>query len=288
MSNKDLVPELLIPALNEAQLDALLTFTPDFSEQNLANIKARAFEKISPKLHGKKSTIRRSFSTIAAACLVLVLTGITVFAATRFLTSSEVAYQIGDPSLSVAFEGDDAIHINASVYSGGYRFTFLSIVSGDNLSDAFSPARGDDNRTYLVMAVEKEDGSPMVDFLEGAPRFYISPYIRGYHPWQVNLHTLGGEGGGQSEIIIDGIRYIVTDMENFKAFAGHGVYIGINTGWLFDQDAFIFDADPWELRANPDFDGVSIVFPLPICHSFADPVRAAEILEATPTLQAAL
>ena len=285
MPNKDLIPEL-----SEKQIDELLAYTPKFDHKNLANIKARSLEKINHKEQPtmKKTTIRRSFGTAAAACLAILLTGITVFAAVRFLTPSEIAYQIGDPSLSAAFESEDATHINESVYSGGYRFTFLSLVSGYVLSDAFNPARRFYNRTYLVMAVEKEDGSPMVDFLDEAPRFYISPYIRGYNPWQVNLHTLGGEGGGQSEIIVDGIRYIVTDMENFKAFAGHGVYIGINTGWLFDRDAFIFNADPWELRANPDFDGVSIVFELPICLSFADSVRATEILEATEVLQAAL
>ena len=282
MPNKDLILEL-----SEKQIDELLAYTPNFSDKNLTNIKARSLEKINNKEQPaiKKSTIRRSFGTFAAACIAILLTGITVFSAVRFLTPGEVAYQIGDLSLSAAFESEDAIHIDQSVSSNGYRFTFLSLVSGYALSDAFNPARRFYNRTYLVVAVEKEDGSPMVDFMDEAPRFHISPYIRGYNPQQINLHTLGGEGGGQSEIIIDGIRYIVIDMENFKAFAGHGVYIGINTGVLFERDAFVFDEDPWEFRANPYFDGVSIVFELPICLSFADPVRAAEILKVAENLQ---
>ncbi|MCL2422254.1 MAG: hypothetical protein FWD03_10385 [Defluviitaleaceae bacterium] len=286
MLKKDLIPEL-----SEKQIDELLAYTPEFSDKHLANIKARSFEKINHKEQPnmKRSTIRCSFGTAIAACLALLITGITVFAAVRLLTSSEVAYQLGDQRLSIALESEDAIHINKSIASDGYRFTLLSLVSGYALTDtAFNPARMYLNRTYLVMAIEREDGSPMVDFLDEAPRFYISPYIRGYAPWLVNAHTLGTEGGGQTEIITDGIRYTITDIENIKAFAGHGIYIGINTGWMFDGDAFIFNADPWGFRVNPDFDGVSVVFELPICTSFADSERAAEILEANAILQAAI
>jgi len=278
MPNKGLIPEL-----SEKQIDELLAYTPEFSEMNLANIKARSLEKINHKEHPnmKKSTIR-SFGTAVAACLALVLTGITVFAAVRLLTPGEIAYQLGDPSLSVAFESDDAIHINESLSSGGYRFTLLSILSGYAVSDSLRYAEGlSHDRTYLIMAIAKEDGSSMDDSLQN---FNISPYIRGYLPWQVNLHTLEG---GHLEIVIDGIKYRIIDMENIKAFAGHGIYIGINSGWFFDNDAFVFNADPWELRANSNFDGASVVFELPIDPSFADPVRAAEILAANPLLQAA-
>ena len=278
----------LIPELSEEQLDELLAYTPEFSDKNLANIKAISFAKIKHKEKPvvKKSTIRRTFGVAAAACLALLLTSITVFAAIRLLSSSEVAHQFGDQGLTLAFEGDDAIHINETVYSGGYRFTLLSLVSGYAISDSALYAEGLSNdRTYLVVAIEREDGSPMTDTMDEAFQpFYISPYIRGYMPWQVNLHTLEG---GQRETVIDGIRYRIIDMENIKVFAGHGIYIGVNAGWTFDQDALNFNADPWELMANPDFDGVSVVFELPINLSFADPVRAAEILGANPLLQSA-
>lgn len=276
----------LISALSEKQIDELLAYTPDFDQINLANIQARSFEKINYEEHPtmKKTTIRRFVGTTVAACLAIVLTGITVFAAIRSLTSSEVAYQLGDQRLSLAFESDDAIHINESLSSGGYRFTLLSLVSGYSISDSLFYAEGLSNdRTYLVMAIEREDGSPMADTMDEAFQpFYISPYIRGYMPWQVNLHTLEG---GHHEMVIDGIRYRIIDMENIKVFAGHGIYIGVNSGWFFDIDAFAFSADPWELRVDSGFDGVSVVFELPICLSFADPARAAEILEANPLLQ---
>jgi len=282
MSKQDLIPEL-----SEKQIDELFAYTPAFTPKNLANIKARSFEKINNKeqYSMKKSTSRRFFGTVAAACLAIVLTGITVFAAVRFLTPGEIAYQLGDQRLSVAFESNDAIHINESLSSEGYRFTLLSIVSGYSISDSLLYAEGVSNdRTYLVMAIEREDGSPMADMMdETFQSFYISPYIRGYMPWQVNLHTLEG---GHHEMVVDGIRYRIIDMENIKVFAGHGIYIGINSGWFFDNDAFVFNADPWEFRAHSNFDGVSLVFELPICLSFADSARAAEILEANPLLQA--
>jgi len=256
------------------------------------NVKATEIQKqkmLNAILASKKGDItlnkKTRFSFAAAACLALLLTSITVYAAVRFLTPSEVAYQLGNQSLSTAFEGDDVIHINESHTSGGYRFTLLSLISGYAISDSLLYAEGLSNdRTYLVMAIEREDGSPMAGTMdEDFQPFYISPYIRGYMPWQVNLHTLEG---GHHEMVIDGVRYRIIDMENIKAFAGHGIYIGVNAGWIFDRDAFIFNADPWELRADSNFDGVSVVFRLPICLSFADSVRAAEILEANPLLQA--
>ena len=243
------------------------------------------YNLVEERTNMKRSNIRRSFGTVAAACMILVLASVTVFAAVRLLTPGEIAYQVGDQRLMGAFESEDAININHSVVSGGYRFTLLSLVSGYEISDRLRNSEGlSFDRTYLVVAIEQEDSSQMLEPTDDAfPSFYISPYVRGYLPWQVNLHTLEG---GQVETVIDGVRYRIIDMENIKAFAGHGIYIGINTGWSFNRDAFIFDTDPWKLAANPDFDGVSVVFSLPIDLSFADPVRAAEILDTNPLLQA--
>ena len=233
----------------------------------------------------KMPHFKRSFKIAIAACMLLIITSATVFAATRLLTPREVAYQLGDQSLSAAFASDTAININKTVVSGGYRFSILSIVSGLDISDTLLYSEGlSHDRSYLIIAIENEDGSPMLTFDDDdIPQFYVSPYIRGFKPWQVNLHTLEG---GHKEMIIDGVRYRIVDMENIKVFAEHGIYIGINTGWLFDSEAFIFNADPWELRVNPEFDGVSVVFELPVDLSLADPVRAAEILDANPFLQA--
>jgi len=242
------------------------------------------YELVKETKHMNRSTIRRSFGTVAVACMILMLASITAFAAVRFLTPGEIAYQLGDQRLSMAFEGEGTININESVSSGGYRFTLLSFVSGNEISDSLRYAEGlSFDRTYLVVAIEREDGDPMATPMDdGFESFYISPYIRGYMPWQVNLHTLEG---GHIETVIDGVRYRIIDMENIKAFAGHGIYIGVNVGWTFNRDAFIFNADPWELKSNPDFDGPSVVFRLPIDISFADPTRADEILSEIPFLQ---
>jgi len=54
------------------------------SEENLKNIKARAFEKIKVKEQHtmKKSALRRFLATAAAACFAFLITGFTVLAAT--------------------------------------------------------------------------------------------------------------------------------------------------------------------------------------------------------------
>jgi len=231
----------LVHELTDKQVEALLAYTPPFSARNVANIKARSFKKLNqrelPTM--KKSTIRRTFGTALAACLVVLLGGITAYAAMRLRSPAEIANQLGNPSLGLAFESDDNVFINASETSGDYTFTLLSLVSGYALSDGLRYAEGLSlDRTYLVMAIERVDGLPMPsaaddDFLS----FYVSPYIRGYAPWMVNLHTLEG---GHHETVINGIRYRLIDMENIKPFAAHGMYIGINTGWSFNRDAFTF------------------------------------------------
>ena len=266
----------------DLDMDAILKKAlHDPNKSDPALLRKIKYNLVEERTHMKRSNMRRSFGTVAAACMIIVLLSVTAYAAVRFLTPGEVAYQFGDQGLRVAFESDDAININESFYSGGYRFTLLSLVSGNEISDRLQYTEGlSHDRTYLVVAIEREDGSPMATPMDDDfEAFYISPYIRGFKPWQVNLHTLEG---GQVETVVNGVRYRIIDMENIKAFAEHGIYLGINAGWLFDNNAFIFNADPWELKANPDHDGPSVVFRLPIDVSFADPARVDEILGQNP------
>ena len=79
MTNKDLISEL-----SEENIDKLLKYTPAYSEENLANIKAQAFEKLNNKENPvlKKTKFRRkSIAVIAAVIAVATLfTGVAVAA----------------------------------------------------------------------------------------------------------------------------------------------------------------------------------------------------------------
>ena len=272
-------------------IDAILKKTLRGSEKPSAELIRKTQYKINMEESGlNKKTVGRRLSSVAAVAAALVLITVTAFAAWGLLRPSDVARELGNPALGVAFESESAIKINESITSGGYVFTLMSIVSGEDITDTPIYSNGNilSDRTYVVLAIQREDGSSMPDILDdNHSAFFASPYIRGFKPWQVNLATIGS-GGGHVETVVDGVRYRIIDVDNIKAFAGHGLYLGVNLGHLFDTNAFIFDASTGELRANPDFDGSSVVFELPIDVSFADPARAEEILSEIPFLQSDL
>ncbi|HBD63072.1 MAG TPA: hypothetical protein DC038_01420, partial [Clostridiales bacterium] len=182
---------------------------------------------------------------------------------------------------SAAFNSDTAININASVTSGDYIFTLLAIVSGKDITDQPIYINGDilSDRTYSIVAIQKSDGSPMPSVQDdeyGNMPFYVSPYIKGLKPWQVNAHTMNG---GHSEMVVDGVMYRIIDCDEITMFADRGIYLGINTGSFYNSDAFIFNEKTGELKSNPDFEGTSAVFDLPIDKALANPEKSQQYLD---------
>lgn len=237
----------------------------------------QADEKHSTKTH--RQTFLR---TVAAAVMTLVILATSAFAAWYFLGPSEVADTFQDNALSAAFESDSAVNINQSVASGDYIFTLLAIVSGEDITDHPAFANGEilSGRTYTVLAIQKADGSPMPQISDdayGNPSFFVSPYIVGEKPWMVNAHTMNG---GYSEMVVDGVMYRILDCDEIKIFADRGVYLGVNTGSIGNHaEAFIYNEQTGELKANPDYDGASAVFDLPVDKALADPEKAREYLD---------
>ncbi|MCL2112093.1 MAG: hypothetical protein FWH32_07615 [Clostridiales bacterium] len=227
-----------------------------------------------------KQSLKLAFRPAIVVVMVMVLATGTVFAAINLLGAGDVAEQLGNPSLSAAFEGESAVEINASQTAGGYTFTLMSMVSGSDISDQRVTRNGEvlSDRTYAVIAIQKADGSPMADFDDPAAddeRFFISPYVKGYAPQELNSYMLSGGG---SMTIIDGVLYVLTDVDNITMFADRGVYIGISSGVFFFGEAFIFDEGTGEMAPNPAFDGVSVLFDLPLDISLADPEKAEQYM----------
>ena len=220
--------------------------------------------------------IKRSFSTAAAIVAAVLLFTTTAFAAWYFLKPGEVANKLGNSALSAAFDSGSAININESVISGDFTFTLLAIVSGKDISDQpyFNNNELRSDRSYIVTAVRRADGSPMQE--DGIAQFYISPYVKGQKPWLVNAHTLGG---GVSEIFADGVIYRLVEFENITMFADRGVYIGIIDGRFPNNQAFLINEQTGDLSVNPDYDGISVLFNLPIDSSLADPEKAQAFLD---------
>jgi len=235
------------------------------------------------KLHNEeimnmRVSIRKPLKWVASIAVGIMLTSVTVFSAWQLLTPSEVASEFYNESLAIAFDSEDAIHINETMTSAGYAFTLLSIVSGRDLTDTMIFINSEkirDDRAYAVVAIQREDGTSMN---ESTSHFFISPYIRGFAPWQVNIASLGNSGGAQVETFIDGTLYRIIETANIEVFANHGVYLGISLG-RFSFEAFDFNEEAGTLRLNPDFNGSSVLFELPLDSSLANEARVQEILD---------
>jgi len=224
----------------------------------------------------KKTTIRRSFGTVAAAVIMLMIITTTAFAAWYLLNPSEVAEELGNSKLSAAFAGENAININAAQTAGDYKFTLMSIVSGNDISDSRFYRDGEiaKGSTYAVLAIQKADGSPMLfeELAAGDYGFRVGPLVKGYAPWQV-FFARGG-----SATIVDGVLYYLIDSADISVFADKGVYLHVSTGFP-GSGVIIFNEETGELSPNPDFDGINILFDLPLDVSLADPVRAQQYLD---------
>ena len=241
---------------------------------------AALIQKTKSKMKKEKPImIKRSFGTVAAAFAIIVLLTTTVFAAWHLLKPSEVVDKLENPTLSAAFDSETAVYINQSSTSGDYTFTLLAIVSGKDITDQpyFSNDELRSDRSYIVTAIQRADGAPMPSIQEdGFAPFYISPYVNGQQPWMVNAHTLGG---GAVETFVNGIVYRLVEFDNITMFAGRGVYIGISDGSFPNNQAFLVNGQTGELNVNPDYDGISILFNLPIDPSLANPEKAKAFLD---------
>ena len=94
------------------------------------------------------------------------------------MNSSEVANAVSNnDNLARAFESKDAISINEVQKSGDYVFNLMGIVTGSNLAPYVSDDsknKIDDRKTYITMAISKNDGNDMPD-----RNFCVSPLIGG-------------------------------------------------------------------------------------------------------------
>ncbi|GHU51043.1 hypothetical protein FACS1894127_7050 [Clostridia bacterium] len=224
----------------------------------------------------KNKIFKRSFGAAALIAAVCILTATTVFAAWYLTKPSEIANLIGDQALSAAFESDTAVNINKSITNGGYIFTLLATVSGEDISDMPYYVDGEisNSRTYAVAAVQNADGSPMS--IEAVGGFLATPLIKGLEPWKYNIVTLNG---GKFATTIDGVLYLVVECEDITAFADRGLYFAICTDAFVSNNVFSFDKGTGEISVNPSYDGASAVFDLPIDKALADPEKAAKFLE---------
>lgn len=263
--------------MKNENIDSLLkralrcTYTPD------AELVKKVKNDVKERPIVKKT--KYSFSTAAAIVLACIVLATAAFAAWKLLNPGEVAEQFENHTLSAAFDSDTAININESVTSGGYIFTLLAVVTGEDITDMpYYSEDVQDERTYAVVAIQRADGTPMPatqDDEYGQEPFFASPLVRGQNPAQVNAVTMNG---GYSETVVDGAMYRIVTCDGVSMFADRGLYFGICTERFINRDTFAFDEETGEISVNPDYKGASAIFDLPLDPSLADPEKAEQYL----------
>lgn len=229
-----------------------------------------------------KKTHQKIPATALVAAAAIGIGSVVAYAGWKYLAPEKVIENFGDQKLAGAFTGEDAVVINESQSFGGYNVTLLGIISGKDLSQYEHASDGSvlEDRTYIVTAVEKADGTPMPDTSDEAydmGAFFVSPLIRGYNP---NLYNMVTMNGNCSEFTEDGILYRLTECDNIEIFADKGLYLCVNDSTFLNGDAYRYDEASGQISRNEDYEGLNALFDLPIDASKADPQAAEEYLKS--------
>lgn len=271
---KDNLEEMLRSALTPSE-------KPDaWLNQNIVNSVQKSqteAEKAGMEVAMRKSWMKRMPAVALAAVVLLSAGSLTAYAAWQYLKPDQVAEQIEDQKLADAFRGEDAVRVDESQSYGGYTVTLLGLLSGKDLSQYQSGSDGEilSDRTYAVVALENEDGTPMQDSgQEGEERtFLASPLIKGENPSRMNIFYMNG---GYSSFVEDGVLYRVVECDNLQAFAKRGVYLSVTNTIFYDSDAYVYDKKSGEITRNEDYKGLNALFQLPLDVSKADQEKAEE------------
>ena len=263
---------------NDKNLEQLLQQALSPEEEPDYWLKQKILRKAKEREMMNKPYKKKMPAAAISAAVVLSISSLTAVAAWKYLTPAQVAEEVEDQGLAAAFQSQDAISINESQECGNYKITLLGIVSGKNLSqyvNSDDAAEGiQDDRTYVVTAIENADGSPRPgtgDADYGKDPFFVSPLVKGQDPALYNAVTMGG---GYSEFVQDGIQYRITETDNVEVFADRGLYLAVNSGTFYDNNAYLFEKATGEIARNEAFEGVNALFRLPLDEKKADREKA--------------
>ncbi len=252
------------------------------TEEPGLRLNQRILRQVREKERMEKRTYKRFPAAVLLSAIVLGTGTLTAAAAWKYLMPNKVAEQAGDEKLAEAFLDEDAVFVNETQSYDGYHITFLGIVSGKNLTEQIHVKNGviRADKSHIVVAIEKADGTPMPNTSEDAyskQSFFVSPFIKGYHPAEYNAFFFGG---GYTDIVEDGILYRIMECDNMEMFADCGLYLGVIDNTFYRREAYIYDEVTGEITRNEGYEGVNALFQLPIDVAKADPEAAKVYLES--------
>lgn len=202
-------------------------------------------------------------SSVVAAIMVGVLAigSISVYATYHFQSASQVVKKLTiNKSLADAFESDQAVSVNESQTTAGYKVTLMGIASGKDIEPSLSSATEDidTSKTYAVVAIEYADGSPMPDTKDkNYQTFCLTPLVNGKEVVDDTLYA------SVTPLVEDGIQYELLECDNLEQYADEGVSLGVSA-FGKETEAFQYDAKTGTHNLNSNYKEMQALFELPL------------------------
>lgn len=223
-------------------------------------------ERLKEKQNKKKGVFWQ-YRKIVVAILLLCLMGVpaSVYAYFHYMTPVQVAEEMGLHKLAKQF-GKKQNEVK-SIISKGYQINYLGIVTGKNLEKGLKGAEVDREKTYIVTAIYKENGTVMTY----SDRFFVSPLIEGLEPVHYNLSTMNGSA---IRMLQNGILYSITTCDSMGIFADKTMYLAVQEGDSLNSKAYTLNKATGEIKANVDYAKVNVLIPIQLDKSMADQKKA--------------
>lgn len=216
----------------------------------------------------------RRFRSVAVACMLFLVLGSGItYAAMKWLSASEMAQSFGDESLAKEFgKKENELMIETT---NEYRFIFLGMVSGKNISDHLLKYEEKESRSYIALAVERMDGNPITQEKdEVIYSMVVSPFIQGEKPWQCNVFSMNGSATAE---VFDGVYYRLLEVRDFEAFADRELYLGVYPWGKDFKEYYAFD-ESTGIITKKETEEANFLFRIPIDPKLANPEKAKEFL----------
>ena len=86
--------------------------------------------------------------------------------------------------------------------------------------------------------------------------------------------------GGYHQFIENGVLYRLIECDDIELFADKKLYLCVSDTNFFSVDAFSFDEETGVITEKPDYNGLNILFDLPLDAAKANPEKAKAYVDA--------